>query len=103
MADEAYLVGPAPSAQSYLRSEVILDAAQKSQADAIHLAMVSSLKMPSLRRLSKRPILYGSVLLPWRFVQWAPRQNSSHMLRGVLVVPGEQSLYPPHKKPVNCR
>ncbi|MBA2661620.1 MAG: acetyl-CoA carboxylase biotin carboxylase subunit [Bradymonadaceae bacterium] len=36
MADEAYLVGAAPSAQSYLRAEVILEVAQKSGAEAIH-------------------------------------------------------------------
>ncbi len=36
MADEAYRVGPAPSAESYLRSEVILDVAKRSGAQAVH-------------------------------------------------------------------
>lgn len=35
-ADEAICVGPAPSAQSYLRAEAILEAALASGADAIH-------------------------------------------------------------------
>lgn len=35
-ADEAYLIGPAPAAQSYLRIESILDVARKSGAEAIH-------------------------------------------------------------------
>ncbi len=35
-ADEAYLVGPAPSAESYLRMERVLDAARRAGADAIH-------------------------------------------------------------------
>ena len=35
-ADEAYLLGPAPSRESYLRADKILDAAKKSGADAIH-------------------------------------------------------------------
>ncbi len=35
-ADEAYLIGPAPSVESYLRIERIIDAAQKSGAEAIH-------------------------------------------------------------------
>ena len=35
-ADEAYCVGPAPSAQSYLRTERILEVARESGAQAIH-------------------------------------------------------------------
>ncbi len=35
-ADEAYLLGPAPSRESYLRMDKILEAAKKSGADAIH-------------------------------------------------------------------
>ncbi len=35
-ADEAYLLGPAPSRESYLRMDKILDIARKSGADAIH-------------------------------------------------------------------
>jgi len=36
MADEAYCVGPAPSARSYLNGERILEAAKKAGAQAIH-------------------------------------------------------------------
>ena len=36
MADEAYCVGPAPSAESYLQVERILDVARRSGAEAIH-------------------------------------------------------------------
>jgi acetyl-CoA carboxylase biotin carboxylase subunit len=35
-ADEAYCVGPAPSRQSYLAQDRIIDAARRSKADAIH-------------------------------------------------------------------
>ncbi len=35
-ADEAYLIGPAPSAQSYLRADVLIEVAKKSGAEAIH-------------------------------------------------------------------
>ncbi|HZE20141.1 MAG TPA: biotin carboxylase N-terminal domain-containing protein [Candidatus Angelobacter sp.] len=35
-ADEAYPVGPAPAAQSYLNVERILDAARTAGADAVH-------------------------------------------------------------------
>lgn len=36
LADEAYLLGPAPSRESYLRMDTILEFARKSGADAIH-------------------------------------------------------------------
>jgi len=36
MADEAYPIGPAPSRESYLAGEKIVDAARRSGADAIH-------------------------------------------------------------------
>jgi acetyl-CoA carboxylase, biotin carboxylase subunit len=36
MADEAYFIGPAPSRESYLVIEKIIDAATRSRADAIH-------------------------------------------------------------------
>lgn len=36
LADEAYLLGPAPSRESYLRGDKILEIARKSGADAIH-------------------------------------------------------------------
>ena len=36
LADEAYHIGPPPSAQSYLNIEKIIDVAKKSGAEAIH-------------------------------------------------------------------
>src|SRR5437867_2134273 len=36
MADEAYPIGPSPSRESYLVIEKIIDAAKRSQADAVH-------------------------------------------------------------------
>ncbi|MBI3444579.1 MAG: 3-methylcrotonyl-CoA carboxylase, partial [Magnetospirillum sp.] len=36
MADEAFLIGPAPAAESYLRADIILEAAKRSGAGAVH-------------------------------------------------------------------
>src|SRR5438552_6173662 len=38
MADEAYPIGPAPSRESYLRGELLIEVALKSGAQAIHPA-----------------------------------------------------------------
>src|SRR3989442_8815294 len=35
-ADEAYLIGPPPSTESYLRIDKLIDVAKKSGADAVH-------------------------------------------------------------------
>lgn len=36
LADEAHLIGPAPSAESYLRTDRLLEVARRARADAIH-------------------------------------------------------------------
>jgi acetyl-CoA carboxylase, biotin carboxylase subunit len=36
LADEAYPIGPAPSAQSYLRADALIDVAKRSGCDAVH-------------------------------------------------------------------
>lgn len=36
LADDAYLIGPAPSSESYLRSERLLEVARESRVEAIH-------------------------------------------------------------------
>src|SRR5262245_13157340 len=36
LADEAFRIGPAPAAESYLRAERIVDVAKRSSAQAIH-------------------------------------------------------------------
>ena len=48
MADEAYPIGPAPAAQSYLRVDAIVETAQKAGCDGIH---------PGYGFLSENPLL----------------------------------------------
>src|SRR5688500_7416595 len=48
LADEAYLLGPAPSTESYLVVDRIIEAARRSNAEAIH---------PGYGFLSENPVL----------------------------------------------
>src|SRR6185312_8223167 len=52
LADEAYHIGPPPSAQSYLNIEKILEVAKKAGADAIH---------PGYGFLSESPVFAKAV------------------------------------------
>ncbi len=57
LADEAFLIGPAPAHQSYLNIEKILEVAKQSGAEAIHPVMVFCLKMPSFVICAKAKVL----------------------------------------------
>ena len=58
-ADEAYFIGPAPSSESYLVIDNIIEAAKKCDADAIHPGTVSSRKMPNLVTGAKKRVLFS--------------------------------------------
>jgi acetyl-CoA carboxylase biotin carboxylase subunit len=52
-ADEAYHIGPAPSTQSYLRIEKIIDAAKQANVDAIHPGYGFLAENPAFARASR--------------------------------------------------
>lgn len=58
-ADEAYLLGPAPAAKSYMDMEKILDIAEKAQAEAIHPGYGFLSENPAFaRRCRERGIVF---------------------------------------------
>jgi acetyl-CoA carboxylase, biotin carboxylase subunit len=92
LADEAYLLGPAPAAESYLRGDRIIDVARQSGADAIH---------PGYGFLAERPDFAQTVIdAGLAFVGPPPRAiaamgdkvNARRMMKraGVPVVPGTE-------------
>jgi biotin carboxylase len=54
-ADHAYPIGPAASAESYLRADKIIAVAKASGAEAIHRATASSRSAPTSRAPARRP------------------------------------------------
>jgi len=61
LADEAYPIGAAPSRESYLRIDKLIDVARRSGCDAIIPATVSVPKIPPSPARAKIPILFSSV------------------------------------------
>jgi propionyl-CoA carboxylase alpha chain len=73
MADEAVRIGPAPSAQSYLDIEAIIEACRATGAEAVHPGYGFLSENPALRgRSPRRGILSGSGP---RHAPWATRSR----------------------------
>ena len=90
-ADEAYLLGPGPAAESYLKIEKIIEVAKHSGAEAMHpgygflaenAAFAQALRGRGASSSSARP--------PARSTRWAPRRSARELMKaaGVPIVPG---------------
>jgi len=58
MADEAFLLGPAPSKESYLRADKILEIAKLSGAEAVHPGYGFYLKTKDLQRPALKQVWF---------------------------------------------
>jgi acetyl-CoA carboxylase biotin carboxylase subunit len=92
-ADEAYLLGPAPSLESYLAIEKVIEAAKRSKADAIH---------PGYGFLSESPqfavacadagiTLVGPSAESMRMIGSKTSARSLLLRQGIAIVPGTYS------------
>lgn len=92
-ADEAWLIGPAPSSESYLRQDVIIDTALKAECDAIHPGYgFLSENAGFARTVAKAGLVF--IGPPASAIETMGDKTSARKLmiaRGVPVVPGTES------------
>ena len=89
-ADEAYLIGPAPAAESYLVMEKIIEAAKKSQAQAIHPGYGFLAENPDFAQLVKNSglIFIGPDPATIRLLGDKMAARATMIQAGVPIVPG---------------
>jgi acetyl-CoA carboxylase biotin carboxylase subunit len=96
LADQAYLVGPPPSRESYLVQERIIDAAKKSGADAIHPGYgFLSENASFVRACEKAGIVFiGPPASAMDAMGEKTRARQNMVKAGVPVVPGSTEPFP---------
>jgi acetyl-CoA carboxylase biotin carboxylase subunit len=89
-ADEAYLIGPAPSTESYLRIDRILDAARRSGAEAIHPGYGFLAENPEFARACDEAgvVFIGPPVSAMELMGLKTASRRTLMQAGLPVVPG---------------
>ncbi len=96
LADEAYRIGPAPSAESYLRAEAIVELAQRIGADAIHPGYGFLAENGPFAELCARAGVKFIGPAPAAITAMGSKIESRRRMRaaGVAVVPGADEALP---------
>jgi len=89
-AEEAYPIGPAPSTESYLRMDRILDAAQRSGAEAIHPGYGFLAENPDFARACEEAgiVFIGPPVAAMELMGSKTASRQAVMATGLPVVPG---------------
>ena len=93
-ADEAYPIGPAPSAESYLKISNIIDAAHRSKAEAIHPGYGFLSENPRFAEMCRREGLVFIGPSPEAMEAMGNKVYARNVMQrsGVPVVPGSEKL-----------
>ncbi|MGB5880445.1 MAG: biotin carboxylase N-terminal domain-containing protein, partial [Thermoanaerobaculia bacterium] len=96
LADEAYRIGPAPSRESYLRAEAIVELAAEIEADAIHPGYGFLAENADFARLCREAEIKFIGPSPEAIAEMGSKIESRRMMieAGVPVVPGGQDTLP---------
>ncbi len=96
LADEAYRIGPAPSRESYLRAEAIVELAVKIEADAIHPGYGFLAENADFARRCREAGIKFIGPSPEAIAEMGSKIESRRMMieAGVPVVPGGQDALP---------
>ncbi|MEE9563157.1 MAG: acetyl-CoA carboxylase biotin carboxylase subunit, partial [Thermoanaerobaculia bacterium] len=96
LADEAYRIGPAPSRESYLRAEAIVELAVKIEADAIHPGYGFLAENADFARRCREAEIKFIGPSPEAIAEMGSKIESRRMMieAGVPVVPGGQDALP---------
>jgi acetyl-CoA carboxylase biotin carboxylase subunit len=96
LADEAYCIGPAPSRESYLRGEALVDLAHRIGADAIHPGYGFLSENAAFSRLCRDSGVTFIGPPPEAMAAMGSKIESRRLMRaaGVPVVPGGQDPLP---------
>jgi acetyl-CoA carboxylase, biotin carboxylase subunit len=92
-ADEAYLIGPPPSAQSYLRGDVLIEVARRSGAEAIHPGYgFLSERAPFIRAVEESGLIFiGPPASAVEAMGDKTQARQRMVAAGVPVVPGTKT------------
>ena len=96
LADEAYRIGPAPSRESYLRAEAIVELAVEIEADAIHPGYGFLAENADFARCCREAEIKFIGPSPEAIAEMGSKIESRRMMieAGVPVVPGGQDALP---------